>query len=138
MLAACAEPLPEVQERGQCTLDRATERVIHYDLPLREDTMVELEAPFEVTLKRSIDFPPQAIIILEGEGWRYPNGQDMPDWPKSTVLAPDGERSVIPNTLAQFLRVEHVVDAPGIWTFTVEWDLIDCLQTVSVEVLPPQ
>ena len=57
---------------------------------------------------------------------------------QSTVEAPDGEVSVIPNSLMDTLTVEHMVDAPGIGTFTVEWDLIDCLQPVSVEVLPPQ
>lgn len=93
-----------------------------------------------VTLKRSVDFPRSAIIILHGDGWHYPGDVDLPDWPTATVTAPNGDTSVIeiPSTVTGIVRVEHMVDAPGLWTFTVQWELIGCLQTVSIQVLPPQ
>jgi len=137
LLAGCADLLSQKQERGDCSLDSVTERIIHSNPP-GQDEMIELDQPYVVTLKRNLDFPPGADVILEGHGWHHPGEVDVPDWPTATVVAPDGEPSVIPNAMGETLIVEHVLDAPGIWTFTVEWELIDCLQTVTVEALPPQ
>jgi len=53
-------------------------------------------------------------------------------------VAPDGTESFIHTGARDILIVEHVLDRPGTWTFTVEAQLGDCLQTVSVEVLPLQ
>lgn len=137
MLAGCADLSLPGQDR--CTLDRATERIRYLDPPDdgRPDDMVQLEPPFVVQLKRSIDFPPQAIVIVEGDGWHHPGDVETPDWPTASVVAPNGELSVVPNAMTDTLTVEHTVDAPGTWTFTVDWDLIGCRESVSVEVLLP-
>ena len=135
LLPGCA--LSQELERGECTLDSVTQRIIHSSPPA-PDEMIALEPPYVVTMTHNLDFGPGADVILEGHGWHHPGEVDVPDSPTATVVAPNGETSVIPNAMAETLTVEHVLDAPGTWTFTVEWELIDCLQTVTVRALPPQ
>ena len=151
LLAGCAGLVSQVhesqvQERGNCTLDVVTERIIHSN-PLGPDEMIELEPPYVVTLKRADpggppDVPPAAAyLVLEGHGWPNPEGTregDSPGWITALVVAPDGTKSVIPTGARDILIVEHALDMPGMWTFLVEEQLGDCRQTVSVDVLPLQ
>ena len=147
MLAGCAELFPQAQERGDCTLDLVTERIIHSN-PLGPDEMIELQPPYVVTLKRADpggppDVPPAAAyLVLEGHGWPNPEGTRDGDPPPglttASVVAPDGTESFLHPGIRDPLFVEHVLDRPGMWTFTVEAQVGDCRRTVSVEVLPPQ
>jgi hypothetical protein len=138
LLAGCSELLPQVEERGACTLDSVTERVIH-SRPLAPDEMIELEAPQVVTLKRNdLDFTPEALLIIEGDQWHHPTGDEGVSKPTVKIVKPDGSRT---QTLSQrredVVWIDYTVNVPGVWTFIVEWELIDCRQVVSVEVLPP-
>jgi hypothetical protein len=134
LLAACAAPLPEDLERGDCTLDRVTERVIH-SRPLAPDEMIELESPYVVTLKRNhLDGAPEAHLSLEGEGWQ-PTDPAGGGKPTVRIVKPDGTWTATLSHLREaVVRVEHTVNAPGVWTYIVGWERIDCRQIVSIEV----
>ena len=68
LLVGCGDLLPQVQERGDCSLDRVTENVIH-SRPLAPDELIELDMPYAVTLKRNdLDRTPEAILMIEGKG----------------------------------------------------------------------
>ena len=144
LLAGCGEVLPQidllprVQERGDCTLDRVSERT--------PDGEVEVEAPYRVTLRPSEDPTdpdglPEAELHLEGDGWRHPNPRmGEGNSPTVRIVKPDGKRigtlSGLRGDAGDVVVVEHTVNTPGIWTYIVEWELIGCRQFVSIEVLP--
>ena len=137
LLVGCGDLPPHIPERGDCTLDHVTQRVIH-SRPLAPDEMIELAAPFAVTLKpNDLDGTPEVMLVLEGDGWHHPNDGEGGGRPTVRIIKPDG-------TLTQTLSfkrgdaviVEHTVNAPGVWTYVVERELIGCRQVVAIQVIP--
>ena len=130
-----------VEERGDCTLDRVV-------VDKHRDEERELAAPYVTTLRPNDDPAdpdalPEAELHLEGDGWQHPNPRmGEGNGPTVRIVKPDGTRTQTLSALrgdnGDVVVIDHTVNTSGLWTYIVEWELINCLQVVSIQVRPPE